>query len=64
MACAARGAMLGADEESYTQWSDPLPLSLTIFGLANLVAAALAVGPGRSLFARVAGTLILVPAFS
>ena len=52
-----------ARTRSHTQWGDPLPLSLTIFGLANMVAAALAVGPGRRLFARVAGTLTLVPAY-
>jgi hypothetical protein len=53
---------VGQTDEAYITWSDPQPLGLAIFGVANLAAAGLAAGAGRSSRARFVGVLLLGPA--
>jgi hypothetical protein len=56
------GAMVDAAEEAYIRWDDRTPLGLTIFGVASLVAAALALVPGSRPALQVGGPLLLLPA--
>ena len=56
------GAMVDAAEEAYIRWDDITPLGLTIFGVASLVAAGLALVPGSRPALQVGGSLLLLPA--
>ncbi len=59
---AVSGAVVDEAQEAYVTWSNPKVAGLLLFAAANLAAAGLAAFPGRSVIARAAGALLLVPA--
>ena len=56
------GAAVDAAQEAYITWDDRTPLGLTIFGVASLLAAGLALVPGARPALQVGGPLLLLPA--
>lgn len=56
-------ALISAAEEAYTSWAEPQALAWIVFSATCVMAAGLAAVPDGRLAARVAGVLLLVPAF-
>jgi hypothetical protein len=56
------GALIDNANEAYITWSSPTVVGLLVFAGANVAAAGLAALGGRSIPARIAGTLSLLPA--